>query len=82
MQPKAIISGEKIEWILPTIDEGGSTLQEVIVKPDALIADYITFKEDTFTVSYNGTAIVDLKTKRVVSINITLVNEFGSNSYI
>ena len=52
------------------------------MKPDALIADYITFKEDTFTVSYNGTAIVDLKTKRVVSINITLVNEFGSNSYI
>ena len=78
----AIISGEKIDWTLPTIDEGGSTLQEVIVKPDPLIADYITFKEDTFTVSYNGKAIVDLKTKKFVFINITLANDFGSNSYM
>ena len=57
-------------------------MKEAIVKPDALIADYITFKEDTFTVSYNGTAIVDLKIVTFVSISITLVNDFGSNSYM
>ena len=52
------------------------------MKPDVLISDYFTFKKDTFTVSYNGKAIVDLKTEKFVSINITLVNDFGSNSYM
>ena len=82
---KAIISGEEVKWTLPPIDEGESPMQEVILKPDALIVDYITLIEDklldTFTVSYNGTAIVDLKTKTFVSVDITLVNDFGSNNY-
>ena len=54
----------------------------MIVKPDAPIVDYITFKEDSLTVAYNGTAIVGLKTKMSVSVKITLVNDFGSNTYI
>ena len=54
----------------------------MIVKPDTPIVDYITFKEDSLTVAYNGTAIVGLKTKTSVSVKITLVNDFGLNSYI
>ena len=54
----------------------------MIVKPDTPIVDYITFKEDSLTVAYNGTAIVGLKTKMSVSVKITLVNDFGSNTYM
>ena len=44
--PQAIISGEEVKWTLPPMDEGESPLLEVILKPDVLIADYITFNEE------------------------------------
>ena len=64
-----------------TIDQGSSILHGVIVKPDPLIAGYITFKEETLTISYSGTVITSLTALTYVSIEISLVNVNGPTIY-
>ena len=79
---QVIFSGETTDWTLPPIDQGIiGTLQDVIVTPDPLIARYVTFEETTSTLAYSGTAIAGLNTRRVVFIDINLVNDIGPNTY-
>ena len=81
VEAKTIVSGEKSKWSLPEIDACEDTVQIVIV-PDSLMLNYITYDEKSAEISYDGSLIPAVSTQnRFATISITLVNSAGSSSY-
>ena len=82
LQVLTIVSGEKSEWTLPTIESCDRTLQKVTVQPDSILANYITYDDKSSKISYEGSLIQGASTQnRYAKIGITLTNSAGSTPY-
>ena len=81
LETVSITSGTETEWTLPDIDAGKGTLTEVRLDADPLVSQYLKYKSVTNSVIYDGEVISSLSGAKFVSINYTLVNNFGDNRY-
>lgn len=68
--------------MLPSIDDGGTDLEEVTVQIDSLLAGNVELGDNSLSLAYDGKVIAGLTTEiKVVKIGISLVNSVGTNSY-
>ena len=71
---KSIEAGRGALWVLPAIDEGSDSLQEIIVQPDAALSPYITFDSDSRAIIFKEDEGSKSLGGQFLPIKITLVN--------
>lgn len=77
-----ITSGEKAEWNLPVVFDGGTELETINVEFETEYAAHFTFDEDSLVFSYDGVAFEGLEGQLTNLFGITLVNSAGENRFI